>query len=81
MDEGAIGDIVYIVGMAIGLTFAMILFGVLTWAGPPPKWTAVVLIVFGLLGLPMFAPWFVGLVVFAVANLVVMARRAQPVTT
>jgi len=80
VDEGAFGDVVYIIGMVIGLTISMILLGILAWAAPPPKWTAVVLIVFAVLGLPAFMPWFVGLFVFAVANLVVMARSPQSVT-
>jgi hypothetical protein len=79
VDEGALGDVTYIIGLMIGLTLSMILFGILAWEAPPPKWTAVVLIVFALLGLPAFMPWFVGLLVFAVANLVVMSR-SQPVT-
>jgi MFS family permease len=79
VDEGMFGDIVYVIGMVLGLTLSMILIGVLAWAAPPPKWTAVVLIVAAVLGLPAFMPWFVGLIVFAVANLVVMARRPEPV--
>jgi hypothetical protein len=79
VDGGVISDVAYGIGMVIGLTLSMILFGILAWRAPPPKWTAVVLIVFALLGLPAFMPWFVGLFVFAVANLVVMAR-SQPVT-
>ena len=77
---GALGDVVYIIGMIIGLTLSMILLGILAWAAPPPKWTAVVLIVFAVLGLPAFMPWFVGLFVFAVANLVVMTRSPQSLT-
>lgn len=79
VDEGALGDVAYIIGMVIGLTLSMILLGVLAWEAPPPKWTAVVLVVFALLGVPIFMPWFVGLLVFAVANLVVMSR-SRPVT-
>ena len=76
VDGGVLGDLVYIVGMVLGLTLSMILFGALAWSAPPPKWTAVVLILAALLGLPAFVPWFLGLFVFAVANLVVMARRS-----
>ena len=80
VDGGAFGDVVYLIGMMLGLTLSMVLFGVLAWAAPPPKWTAVLLIVAALLGLPAFMPWFAGLFIFAVANLVVMARRDQPAT-
>lgn len=78
VDEGAFGTVVYVVGLVIGLTLAMILFGVLAWDAPPPKWTAVVLVVGAVLGVPTFISWFVGLFVFAVANLIVMARSPEP---
>lgn len=79
VDGGVLDDAVYGIGMVLGLAGGMILLGVLAWASPPPKWTAVVLILAAILGLPAFVPWFAGLFVFAVANLVVMARRTQPV--
>ena len=78
VDGGAFDDVVYVIGMVLGLTLSMILSGVLAWSAPPPKWTAVVLVVAAVLGVPAFVPWFAGLLVFAVANLVVMSRRAQP---
>jgi hypothetical protein len=78
VDDGAFGDAVYAVGMVIGLTLSMILFGVLAWDAPPPKWTAVILVIGAILGPPSFISWFVGLFVFAVANLIVMARSPEP---
>lgn len=58
---------------------ALVTFGVLAWSAPPPKWTAVVLIVGGLLGLVTFLPlfWYLATMVFTIANLVVTRRSAR----
>ena len=62
---------------------ALIIFGVLAWSSPPPKWTAVVLVLGGVAGLLTFLPlfWYFALIVFAVANLIVMRRRTKPSET
>lgn len=58
---------------------ALITFGVLAWSGPPPKWTAVVLVVGGVLGTVTFLPlfWYLATIIFASANLIVMRRSAH----
>lgn len=59
---------------------SMVVFGVLAWSAPPPKWTAVVLVVGGILNfVPEVAD--VALGVFALANLVVIRRGARRVVS
>lgn len=62
---------------------ALIIFGVLAWSSPPPKWTAVVLALGGVAGLLTFLPlfWYFALIVFAIANLILMRRRTKPSET
>ena len=59
-------------------SLALIILGVLSWSAPPPKWTAVVLVLGGLWAAVTFLPlfWYTALIVFAIANLIVMRRRA-----
>lgn len=78
-------DLIGLFAMFIGTAVVLIILGVLAWSGPPPKWSAVVLIVGGVLGvvtlLPLF--WYLALIVFAIANLAVMRRgdaSPQPAT-
>lgn len=63
----------------LGTSIALIVFGVLAWTAPPPKWTAVVLVLGGVAAAATFLPlfWYTALIVFAIANLVVMRRRAN----
>ncbi len=60
-------------------SIAMIILGVLAWSSPAPKWTAVVLVLGGVAGLVTFLPlfWYTALIVFAIANLVVIRQRAR----
>ena len=64
-------------------SIALIIFGVLAWSSPPPKWTAVVLVLGGVAGLVTFLPlfWYLALIVFAIANLAVMRRPAESART
>jgi len=62
----------------LGTSVALIILGVLAWSAPPPKWTAVVLVLGGVAAAVTFLPlfWYFALIVFAIANLIVMRRRA-----
>ena len=55
----------------------------LAWSAPPPKWTAVVLVLGGVAAAVTFLPlfWYIALIVFAIANLIVMRRRAESPTS
>lgn len=69
---------------AIGTSLALITVGVLAWSAPPPKWTAVVLVLGGVAAAVTFLPlfWYFALIVFAIANLIVMRRLvASPEAT
>ena len=72
-------DVVLGVAGGLGTTAALIIFGVLAWSAPPPRWTAAVLVLGGVLGAVTFLPlfWYLALIVFAIANLIVMRRRAR----
>ena len=76
MVEGGFDPVVGFVGMAC-TAMALVIFGVLAWSAPPPKWTAVVLIVGGVAGAGTFLPlfWYLALIIFAVANLWVTRRQ------
>lgn len=64
-----------VIGGGIALMLAMIVVGVLAWWAPPPKWTAVVLVVGAPLG---FLPEVqqIAVIVFAAAGLITLARRS-----
>lgn len=82
-DNNIVDPVLGVVG-GLGTSIALIIFGVLAWSAPPPKWTAVVLILGGVAATVTFLPlfWYFALIVFAIANLVVMRRRAtSPETT
>jgi len=74
--EGNLDAAIGLVGMA-ATAVSLVVFGVLAWSAPPPKWTAVVLVLGGIVGAGTFLPlfWYFALIVFAVANLR-MTRRA-----
>ena len=73
--DSALRAVMIVVG-GISLLLAMVILGVLAWSAPPPKWTAVVLVLGGLASvIPDIA--YVALAIFAAANLVAL-RRATP---
>lgn len=72
-----------VVGLAgfVATAVALVVLGVLGWSAPPPKWAAVVLVAGGVLGLVTFLPlfWYLALLVFSIASLVVLPRgQARP---
>lgn len=72
--DSPLGTAMLVVG-GLGLMSSMLILGVLAWSAPPPKWTAVVMVVGGLLSfMPDVA--YVGLAIFAAANLVMLRRSA-----
>jgi hypothetical protein len=75
--DNIVDPVVGVIG-GLGTSIALIVFGVLAWSAPPPKWTAVVLVLGGVAAAVTFLPlfWYFALIVFAIANLIVMRRRA-----
>jgi hypothetical protein len=76
--QGNFGAAIGLVGMA-ATAVSVVVLGVLAWSAPPRRWTAVVLVLGGVVGagtlLPLF--WYFALIVFAVANLRMMRRAVD----
>lgn len=75
-------DLVLGIAAAVATSIALVILGGLAWAGPPPRWTAVLLVLGGVLGAAMFLPfwWFGALLIFAITNLIVTrgGRAGEP---
>lgn len=73
-------ETLFVVVGGLGLVVCAVAFGVLAWAASPPKWTAVVLTIGGLVnavGIPDII--YVALVIFSIANLFVLRSGARTV--
>jgi hypothetical protein len=73
-------ETLFVVVGGLGLVVSAVAFGVLAWAASPPKWTAGVLAIGGLataVGIPDII--YVVLVIFCIANLLVLRSGARTV--
>jgi hypothetical protein len=75
--ESGVLNVAFLVG-ALALTAAFVGFGILTWRGPAPKWTGVLLAVTGVAAVVTFPAWYMlGALVFGSVG-VVHFRRSWP---
>ena len=77
MEDASIDMVVGGIGW-IGTVLAMIILGVIAWSARPPKWTEAVMVLGGVAGAVTFLPLFfyLALIVFVIANLIVQRRRS-----
>jgi hypothetical protein len=76
-DESGALNLAYLPG-AFALSAAFVGFGILTWRGPAPKWTGVLLAVTGVAAAVTFPAWYMlGALVFGAVG-VVRFRRSWP---
>lgn len=77
--HSVIGSVFLFAG-GLGLVVSVVVFGVLSWAASPPKWTAVILTIGGLVAVAGLVDIvYVAMIIYAIANLFVLRSGAVTV--